>query len=69
MDDAALMDDHALRRLEGKDDQPPHGQTRAGEEELVSLCLAAPNVQAHIDGKEVVKRIVVPGKLVNLVAR
>jgi leucyl-tRNA synthetase len=41
----------------------------AGAEELKALCRAAPNVQAHLDGKEVVKEIVVPGKLVNLVVR
>ena len=41
----------------------------ASEEELVDLCLAAPNVRAHVDGKDIVKRIVVPGKLVNVVAR
>jgi len=29
----------------------------------------APNVQAHVDGHEIVKEIVVPGKLVNLVVR
>jgi leucyl-tRNA synthetase len=41
----------------------------ASEDELVELCLGAPNVRAHIDGKDVVKRVVVPGKLVNVVAR
>jgi leucyl-tRNA synthetase len=41
----------------------------ASAEELKALCRAAPNVQAHIDGKEVFKEIVVPGKLVNLVVR
>ncbi|HXC23589.1 MAG TPA: class I tRNA ligase family protein, partial [Solirubrobacteraceae bacterium] len=41
----------------------------ASPEELKELCLAAPNVQAHLDGKEIVKEIVVPGKLVNLVVR
>jgi leucyl-tRNA synthetase len=41
----------------------------AGSEELKELCLAAPNVKAHLDGKQVVKEIVVPGKLVNLVVR
>jgi leucyl-tRNA synthetase len=41
----------------------------AGPEELKELCRAAPNVQAHLDGKDVVKEIVVPGKLVNLVVR
>jgi leucyl-tRNA synthetase len=37
--------------------------------QLKALCLAAPNVQAHIDGHEIVKEIVVPGRLVNLVVR
>jgi leucyl-tRNA synthetase len=41
----------------------------ATEDELVELCLAAPNVRAHVDGKDIVKRVVVPGKLVNVVAR
>jgi leucyl-tRNA synthetase len=41
----------------------------AGPDELKELCRAAPNVQAHLDGKEIVKEIVVPGKLVNLVVR
>ena len=38
-------------------------------EELKELCHAAPNVRAHVDGKQIVKEIVVPGKLVNLVVR
>ncbi|MGH2855706.1 MAG: class I tRNA ligase family protein [Solirubrobacteraceae bacterium] len=41
----------------------------ASAEQLKELCRAAPNVRAHLDGKEVVKEIVVPGKLVNLVVR
>ncbi len=41
----------------------------AGADELKELCRLAPNVQAHLDGKEIVKEIVVPGKLVNLVVR
>jgi leucyl-tRNA synthetase len=41
----------------------------ASAEELKELCLLAPNVKAHVDGKEIVKEIVVPGKLVNLVTR
>jgi leucyl-tRNA synthetase len=41
----------------------------ASAEELKELCLLAPNVKAHVDGKEIVKEIVVPGKLVNLVVR
>jgi leucyl-tRNA synthetase len=43
--------------------------SEATAEQLKALCLAAPNVQAHIDGHEVVKEIVVPGRLVNLVVR
>jgi leucyl-tRNA synthetase len=41
----------------------------ANPEALKELCRAAPNVRAHVDGKEIVKEIVVPGKLVNLVVR
>ena len=41
----------------------------AGPEALKDLCRAASNVRAHIDGREIVKEIVVPGKLVNLVVR
>jgi len=39
------------------------------EEELRRLAIAAPKVQATLDGKQVVKAIVVPGKLVNIVVR
>jgi leucyl-tRNA synthetase len=41
----------------------------ASADELKKLCHAAPNVRAHVDGREIVKEIVVPGKLVNLVVR
>ena len=41
----------------------------ASPEALGELCRAAPNVRAHVDGREIVKQIVVPGKLVNLVVR
>ena len=41
----------------------------ASEDELRELCRAAPNVRAHMDGKEIIKEVVVPGKLVNLVVR
>ncbi len=41
----------------------------ATPEQLKELCRAAPNMRVHLDGKEVVKEIVVPGKLVNLVVR
>jgi leucyl-tRNA synthetase len=41
----------------------------ASPDALKDLCRAAPNVRAHVDGREIVKEIVVPGKLVNLVVR
>src|SRR4051795_3646992 len=41
----------------------------ASPDDLKALAHAAPNVRAHIDGHEVVKEIVVPGKLVNIVVR
>ncbi len=41
----------------------------ASEEELLELARASEKVQGHIDGKQVVKEVVVPGKLVNLVVR
>jgi leucyl-tRNA synthetase len=39
------------------------------EEELLRLAREAEGVKRHIDGGEIVKEIVVPGKLVNLVVR
>jgi leucyl-tRNA synthetase len=41
----------------------------AADEELLELARASELVRRHLDGREVVKEIVVPGKLVNLVAR
>jgi leucyl-tRNA synthetase len=43
--------------------------TGAGEDELLELALASDAVRRHVDGREVVKRVVIPGKLVNLVVR
>jgi leucyl-tRNA synthetase len=37
------------------------------EDELVERAKALPRVQSHLDGKDVKKAIVVPGRLVNLV--
>ncbi len=39
------------------------------EQELLELAKASKKVQVHLDGKDVVKEIVVPGKLVNLVVK
>jgi leucyl-tRNA synthetase len=38
------------------------------EDEALALALADPNVRAHLNGKELRKRIYVPDKLLNLVA-
>ena len=38
-----------------------------GEAELLTRAKELPRVRAHVDGKEIRKEIVVPGKLVNLV--
>ena len=41
----------------------------ASRDELLALARDLPNVQTHVDGREVVKEVVVPGKLVNFVVR
>jgi leucyl-tRNA synthetase len=41
----------------------------APKDELVRLALSTEAVKRHLDGKEIVKEVVVPGKLVNLVVR
>jgi leucyl-tRNA synthetase len=41
----------------------------ASEPELLVLARESARVRRHLDGKEVVKEVVVPGKLVNLVVR
>jgi leucyl-tRNA synthetase len=56
-------------QVNGKLRDRVQASSTAGPEELKALCLGAPNVQAHLDGREIVKEIVVPGKLVNLVVR
>jgi leucyl-tRNA synthetase len=43
--------------------------TGAPKDELEKLALEAPGVRRHIDGHEIVKAIVVPDKLVNVVVR
>jgi leucyl-tRNA synthetase len=41
----------------------------ASQEDLLALAKASEKVRAHVEGHEIVKEIVVPGKLVNLVVR
>ena len=56
-------------QINGKLRDRVQAPAHASEEELIELCRSAPNVVAHLDGRTVVKEIVVPGKLVNIVAR
>ena len=39
------------------------------EDEAINMALSDDNVKAHIDGKTIVKKIYVPGKLVNIVVK
>ena len=41
----------------------------APEDDLIRLARERENVRRHVDGREVVKEVVVPGRLVNLVVR
>jgi len=44
-------------------------ESDASEEQLLEAARGSENVQRHLDGKDVVKEIVVPGRLVNLVVK
>jgi leucyl-tRNA synthetase len=43
--------------------------SEAPEDELLRLARESERVRHHIDGREVLKEVVIPGKLVNLVVR
>jgi leucyl-tRNA synthetase len=70
--DEAMLESESYElvcQVNGKVRDRVQASAEASPEQLAGLCRAAPNVQAHIDGKEVVKEVVVPGKLVNFVVR
>ena len=70
--DAAYLETDTFElvcQVNGKVRDRIEAPTGAGEDELRELALAQPNVRAHIDGFEVAKVVVVPGKLVNVVVR
>ncbi|MEA2233734.1 MAG: leucyl-tRNA synthetase [Solirubrobacteraceae bacterium] len=56
-------------QVNGKVRDRAQAPSDASQDELLALCRQAPRVQAHLDGRDVVKEIVVPGKLVNIVVR
>jgi leucyl-tRNA synthetase len=72
MADAALLERETFElvcQVNGRVRDRVQAPATASEDELKELARSAPNVRAHLDGKEIVKEIVVPGKLVNLVVR
>jgi len=56
-------------QVNGKVRDRAQAPSDASKEELLALCREAPRVQPHVDGRDIVKEIVVPGKLVNIVVR
>jgi leucyl-tRNA synthetase len=56
-------------QVNGKVRDRVQASPNATREELEALGRERPNVQAHMNGKEIVKVIVVPSKLVNFVVR
>jgi leucyl-tRNA synthetase len=52
-------------RLRGREQAP----VDASEDELLRIAREIDAVKRHLDGREVLKEIVIPGKLVNLVVR
>jgi leucyl-tRNA synthetase len=56
-------------QVNGKVRDRVQATTGASREELEALCLGASRVRAHVDGKDVVKVVVVPERLVNVVVR
>jgi len=70
--DATLLETDTVElvcQVNGKVRDRIQAPSSASETELKALCRAAPRVRAHLDGREVVKEVVVPGRLVNLVVR
>jgi leucyl-tRNA synthetase len=70
-DPALLLRDQfeLVCQVNGKVRDRVSASSNASEEELKELALAAPNVVAHIAGKEIVRVVVVAGKLVNIVVK
>ena len=70
--DSALMERDTfvlVCQVNGKVRDRVDAPAAASEEELKALARDAPKVRTQLNGKQVVKEIVVPGKLVNLVVR
>jgi leucyl-tRNA synthetase len=70
-DEAMLTSDTVtvVVQVNGKVRARVEAPAEAAQEELLGLAKANENVAKYLDGAEIVKEIVVPGKLVNLVVR
>jgi leucyl-tRNA synthetase len=70
--DSALLEEDTFElvaQVNGKVRDRVSAPADASQSELEELAKSAPNVQTHLEGKEIVKAVVVPGKLVNFVVR
>jgi leucyl-tRNA synthetase len=70
--DAALLERDVVEvavQVNGKLRDRLQAPADATQDALEDLARARPNVQAHVDGREVVKVVVVPNRLVNFVVR
>ena len=70
--DAALAQDDSVEvavQVNGKVRARVTVPPDTGREALEAAALADPRVKSHVDGKQVVKLITVPGKLVNIVVK
>jgi leucyl-tRNA synthetase len=70
--DPALLETETFTlvcQVNGKVRDRVEAPATASQDELKALCREAPRIRSHLDGREVVKEVVVPGKLVNLVVR
>jgi leucyl-tRNA synthetase len=70
--DLALLERDVIEivvQVNGKLRDRIQASATASRDELEELARGRPNVQAHIDGKQVMKVVVVPAKLVNFVVR
>ena len=56
-------------QVQGKRRGSIHVSKETAKEELLRLAKAEPNILRHLEGMEIVKEIVVPGRLINLVVR
>jgi leucyl-tRNA synthetase len=56
-------------QVNGKRRDQIEAEVGASDAELLELAKQSDNVRRHLDGHEIVKEVVVPGKLVNLVVR